>query len=90
MARDPVQRRQPSEISVIMSPQGSSLASELLEIPNFIPLSTALEVGIRIEPSQNHVDLSTIGPFSALLDQEIPSSDVATIPNLALLRSEMN
>ena len=26
----------------------------------------------------------------ALLDQGIPSSDVATIPNLALLRSEMN
>ena len=41
MARDRVQRQQPSEIYVIMSPQGSSLASELLEIPNSILLFTA-------------------------------------------------
>lgn len=85
IARDRVRRQQPSEISVIMSPQGSLLDSELLEIPNSVSLS------IEIEPSRNHVALSSIsGPIPALLDQGIPSSDVTTIPDLVFLRSEMN
>jgi hypothetical protein len=55
MARDRVQRQQPFEIFVIMSPQGSLLASEFLEIPNSIPLSISLKVVIGVELSQSHV-----------------------------------